>query len=198
MKEHSDDFNNIKTYGQFVKMYYIYTMNSFPEEAFGSSKTITKKDRRVILILGYLYLVFAPFGLFISINKNYIIVLIIILLGIINLILSEFSLLFYARQYYYYFLKKDKCYNSKLIIDYYFQNKSSLNMFENYSKKYFMFNISSSIKKVKFFLVEKKTKEKICIKVTHNKVFFNKRCISKNKITQFDDLKKCIHNELNI
>ena len=196
MKEHSDDFNNIKTYGQFVKMYYIYTMNSFPEEAFGSSKTITKKDRRVILILGYLYLVFAPFGLFISINKNYIIVLIIILLGIINLILSEFSLLFYAHQYY--FLKKDKCYNSKLIIDYYFQNKSSLNMFENYSKKYFMFNISSSIKKVKFFLVEKKTKEKICIKVTHNKVFFNKRCISKNKITQFDDLKKCIHNELNI
>lgn len=132
MKEHSDDFNNIKTYGQFVKMYYIYTMNSFPEEAFGSSKTITKKDRRVILILGYLYLVFAPFGLFISINKNYIIVL-IILLGIINLILSEFSLLFYAHQYYY-FLKKDKCYNSKLIIDYYFQNKSSLNMFENYSK----------------------------------------------------------------
>ena len=105
MKEHSDDFNNIKTYGQFVKMYYIYTMNSFPEEAFGSSKTITKKDRRVILILGYLYLVFAPFGLFISINKNYIIVLIIILLGIINLILSEFSLLFYAHQYYY-FLKK--------------------------------------------------------------------------------------------
>ncbi len=196
MKEHSDDFNNIKTYGQFVKMYYIYTMNSFPEEAFGSSKTITKKDRRVILILGYLYLVFAPFGLFISINKNYIIVL-IILLGIINLILSEFSLLFYAHQYYY-FLKKDKCYNSKLIIDYYFQNKSSLNMFENYSKKYFMFNISASIKKVKFFLVEKKTKEKICIKVTHNKVFFNKRCISKNKITQFDDLKKCIHNELNI
>ena len=135
MKEHSDDFNNIKTYGQFVKMYYIYTMKSFPEEAFGSSKTITKKDRRVILILGYLYLVFAPFGLFISINKNYIIVLIIILLGIINLILSEFSLLFYAHQYYY-FLKKDKCYNSKLIIDYYFQNKSSLNMFENYSKKY--------------------------------------------------------------
>lgn len=197
MKEHSDDFNNIKTYGQFVKMYYIYTMNSFPEEAFGSSKTITKKDRRVILILGYLYLVFAPFWLFISINKNYIIVLIIILLGIINLILSEFSLLFYAHQYYY-FLKKDKCYNSKLIIDYYFQNKSSLNMFENYSKKYFMFNISASIKKVKFFLVEKKTKEKICIKVTHNKVFFNKRCISKNKITQFDDLKKCIHNELNI
>lgn len=196
MKEHSDDFNNIKTYGQFVKMYYIYTMNSFPEEAFGSSKTITKKDRRVILILGYLYLVFAPFGLFISINKNYIIVL-IILLGIINLILSEFSLLFYAHQYYY-FLKKDKCYNSKLIIDYYFQNKSSLNMFENYSKKYFMFNISASIKKVKFFLVEKETKEKICIKVTHNKVFFNKRCISKNKITQFDDLKKCIHNELNI
>lgn len=196
MKEHSDDFNNIKTYGQFVKMYYIYTMNSFPEEAFGSSKTITKKDRRVILILGYLYLVFAPFGLFISINKNYIIVL-IILLGIINLILSEFSLLFYAHQYYY-FLKKDKCYNSKLIIDYYFQNKSSLNMFENYSKKYFMFNISASIKKVKFFLVEKKTKEKICIKVTHNKVLFNKRCISKNKITQFDDLKKCIHNELNI
>lgn len=196
MKEHSDDFNNIKTYGQFVKMYYIYTMNSFPEEAFGSSKTITKKDRRVILILGYLYLVFAPFGLFISINKNYIIVL-IILLGIINLILSEFSLLFYAHQYYY-FLKKDKCYNSKLIIDCYFQNKSSLNMFENYSKKYFMFNISASIKKVKFFLVEKKTKEKICIKVTHNKVFFNKRCISKNKITQFDDLKKCIHNELNI
>ena len=196
MKEHSDDFNNIKTYGQFVKMYYIYTMNSFPEEAFGSSKIITKKDRRVILVLGYLYLVFAPFGLFISINKNYIIVL-IILLGIINLILSEFSLLFYAHQYYY-FLKKDKCYNSKLIIDYYFQNKSSLNMFENYSKKYFMFNISSSIKKVKFFLVEKKTKEKICIKVTHNKVFFNKRCISKNKITQFDDLKKCIHNELNI
>lgn len=196
MKEHSDDFNNIKTYGQFVKMYYIYTMNSFPEEAFGSSKTITKKDRRVILILGYLYLVFAPFGLFISINKNYIIVL-IILLGIINLILSEFSLLFYAHQYYY-FLKKDKCYNSKLIIDYYFQNKSSLNMFENYSKKYFMLNISASIKKVKFFLVEKKTKEKICIKVTHNKVFFNKRCISKNKITQFDDLKKCIHNELNI
>lgn len=196
MKEHSDDFNNIKTYGQFVKMYYIYTMNSFPEEAFGSSKTITKKDRRVILILGYLYLVFAPFGLFISINKNYIIVL-IILLGIINLILYEFSLLFYAHQYYY-FLKKDKCYNSKLIIDYYFQNKSSLNMFENYSKKYFMFNISASIKKVKFFLVEKKTKEKICIKVTHNKVFFNKRCISKNKITQFDDLKKCIHNELNI
>lgn len=196
MKEHSDDFNNIKTYGQFVKMYYIYTMNSFPEEAFGSSKTITKKDRRVILILGYLYLVFAPFGLFISINKNYIIVL-IILLGIINLILSEFSLLFYAHQYYY-FLKKDKCYNSKLIIDYYFQNKSSLNMFESYSKKYFMFNISASIKKVKFFLVEKKTKEKICIKVTHNKVFFNKRCISKNKITQFDDLKKCIHNELNI
>lgn len=196
MKEHSDDFNNIKTYGQFVKMYYIYTMNSFPEEAFGSSKTITKKDRRVILILGYLYLVFAPFGLFISINKNYIIVL-IILLGIINLILSEFSLLFYAHQYYY-FLKKDKCYNSKLIIDYYFQNKSSLNMFENYSKKYFMFNISASIKKVKFFLVEKKTKEKICIKVTHNKVFFNKRCISKNKITQFDVLKKCIHNELNI
>lgn len=196
MKEHSDDFNNIKTYGQFVKMYYIYTMNSFPEEAFGSSKTITKKDRRVILILGYLYLVFAPFGLFISINKNYIIVL-IILLGIINLILSEFSLLFYAHQYYY-FLKKDKCYNSKLIIDYYFQNKSSLNMFENYSKKYFMFNISASIKKVKFFLVEKKTKEKICIKATHNKVFFNKRCISKNKITQFDDLKKCIHNELNI
>ena len=171
-------------------------MNSFPEEAFGSSKTITKKDRRVILILGYLYLVFAPFGLFISINKNYIIVL-IILLGIINLILSEFSLLFYAHQYYY-FLKKDKCYNSKLIIDYYFQNKSSLNMFENYSKKYFMFNISASIKKVKFFLVEKKTKEKICIKVTHNKVFFNKRCISKNKITQFYDLKKCIHNELNI
>ena len=166
-------------------------MKSFPEEAFGSSKTITKKDRRVILILGYLYLVFAPFGLFISINKNYIIVLIIILLGIINLILSEFSLLFYAHQYYY-FLKKDKCYNSKLIIDYYFQNKSSLNMFENYSKKYFMFNISASIKKVKFFLVEKKTKEKICIKVTHNKVFFNKRCISKNKITQFDDLKKCI------
>ena len=52
-------------------------MKSFPEEAFGSSKTITKKDRRVILILGYLYLVFAPFGLFISINKNYIIVLII-------------------------------------------------------------------------------------------------------------------------
>lgn len=196
MKEHSDDFNNIKTYGQFVKMYYIYTMNSFPEEAFGSSKTITKKDRRVILILGYLYLVFAPFGLFISINKNYIIVL-IILLGIINLILSEFSLLFYAHQYYY-FLKKDKCYNSKLIIDYYFQNKSSLNMFGNYSKKYFMFNISASIKKVNFFLVEKKTKEKICIKVTHNKVFFNKRCISKNKITQFDDLKKCIHNELNI
>lgn len=197
MKEHSDDFNNIKTYGQFVKMHYIYTMNSFPEEDFGSSKIITKKDRRVILILGYLYLIFAPFGLFISINKNYIIVLIIILLGIINLILSEFSLLFYAHQYYY-FLKKDKCYNSKLIIDYYFQNKSSLNMFENYSKKYFMFNISSSIKKVKFFLVEKKTKEKICIKVTHNKVFFNKRCISKNKITQFDDLKKCIHNELNI
>ena len=196
MKEHSDDFNNIKTYGQFVKMYYIYTMNSFPEEAFGSSKTITKKDRRVILILGYLYLVFAPFGLFISINKNYIIVL-IILLGIINLILSEFSLLFYAHQYYY-FLKKDKCYNSKLIIDYYFQNKSSLNMFENYSKNYFIFNISASIKKVIFFLVEKKTKEKICIKVTHNKVFFNKRCISKNKITQFDDLKKCIHNELNI
>lgn len=113
------------------------------------------------------------------------------------MILSEFSLLFYAHQYYY-FLKKDKCYNSKLIIDYYFQNKSSLNMFENYSKKYFMFNISASIKKVKFFLVEKKTKEKICIKVTHNKVFFNKRCISKNKITQFDDLKKCIHNELNI
>lgn len=197
MKEHSDDFNNKKNFGQFVKMYYIYTMNSFPEEAFGSSKTITKKDRRVILILGYLYFVFAPFGLFISINKNYIIVLIIILLGIINLILSEFSLLFYAHQYYY-FLKKDKCYNSKLIIDYYFQNKSSLNMFENYSKKYFMFNISASIKKVKFFLVEKKTKEKICIKVTHNKVFFNKRCISKNKITQFDDLKKCIHNELNI
>lgn len=197
MKEHSDDFNNIKTYGQFVKMYYIYTMNSFPEEVFGSSKIITKKDRRVILVLGYLYLVFAPFGLFISINKNYIIVLIIILLGIINLILSEFSLLFYAHQYYY-FLKKDKCYNFKLIIDYYFRNKSSLNMFENYSKKYFMFNISSSIKKVKFFLVEKKTKEKICIKVTHNKVFFNKRCISKNKITQFDDLKKYIHNELNI
>ena len=155
MKEHSDDFNNIKTYGQFVKMYYIYTMNSFPEEAFVSSKTITKKDRRVILILGYLYFVFAPFGLFISINKNYIIVLIIILLGIINLILSEFSLLFYAHQYYY-FLKKDKCYNSKLIIDYYFQNKSSLNMFENYSKKYFMFNISASIKKVKFFLVGKR------------------------------------------
>ena len=44
------------------------------------------------------------------------------------------------------FLKKDKCYNSKLIIDYYFQNKSSLNMFENYSKKYFMFNISSVLK----------------------------------------------------
>ena len=109
MKEHSDDFNNIKNFGQFVKMYYIYTMNSFPEEAFGSSKTITKKDRRVILILGYLYLVFAPFGLFISINKNYIIVLIIILLGIINLILSEFSLLFYAHQYYYFF--KKLCYS---------------------------------------------------------------------------------------
>ena len=43
MKEHSDDFNNIKTYGQFVKMYYIYTMKSFPEEAFGLVRQLRKK-----------------------------------------------------------------------------------------------------------------------------------------------------------
>lgn len=196
MSKYRCDFNSIENYLQFIKMYYLFTMKSFPKDTFGASRVITEKDRIIALILGYLFILCSPFGLLVPVSKNYIIVLLIIFLGTINLVLCKFSFVFYAHQYYW-FLKKDKSFNSKVILEYYFYGKSSVTVFRDYSKKYNIVEVSTSVKKVKFFLVEKKSSNKICIKITHNKIYFNRKCILKGRITQLDVMQDCLYKILN-
>ena len=199
---------NNNNYISFLKWFFKYTNDRFPEKITNYSfrRPMIRKERLPILIFSYILLIssFIFFVIAIFSNNSYCWLAIVgIISSIMWLLPCEFSFIYYFIAY----LRskhKDKSINDNVIFKYGILCGGESELLSMVSKHFNFYVTDGNIFAVKITLLakgrtfRKKTGHiKKVLKITPNKIYFNRKIIFDKKLLDLADLEKFLIEEAN-
>ena len=197
---------NTKSYISFLKWFYKYTNDEFPEKITNYSfrRGMIRKERLPILIVSYILLIISCLFFVITIvsaNCYYWLALGGIISSIILLLRCEFSFIYYFIAYIK-FKNKDKSINDNAIFTYGILNVGNSELLSIVNKYFNYYVKSGNIFAIKIRLIAKGKKRrkdtsniKKILKITPNKIYLNRKVIFDNKLLDISDLEKFLSEE---
>lgn len=141
----------------FIKYHYNYTQAWFPDETSYRYTVITKRERPFVIVFAYMLILFSPLVLLIGQDSFFIKIIIVnIIICLCFLPLGQFSIICYYYYLYMFYKRKDNSVNRQIIVNYYYNEKKSLNWLPSYKKKYTLSIVKSRINKLVLCFKEKK------------------------------------------
>ena len=199
---------NSKSYINFLKWFFKYTNDNFPEKITNYSfrRGMIRKERLPILIVSYILLILSCLFFVITIvsaNCYSWLALGGIISSIILLLRCEFSFIYYFIAYIK-FKNKDKSINDNAIFTYGVLNGGDSELINMISKYFNVYITGGNIFEIKFSLIakgKKRRKEtrniKKILKISPNKIYFNRKIIFDKKLLDMSDLEKFLIEEAN-
>ena len=199
---------NNKNYISFLKWFFKYTNENFPEKITNYSfrRGMIRKERLPILIVSYISLIISCLFFVITIvssNGYYWLAICGIIASIMWILRCEFSFIYYFIAY----LKsknKDKSLNDNAIFTYGILDGGASELTSMISKYFNVYIRGGNIFAIKFSLIakgKKRRKEtahiKKILKITPNKIYLNRKVVFDNKLLDMSDFEKFLIEEAN-
>ena len=188
------------TFLKFIKWHFNLISDRFYGRSSNATRfSISKNERLIAIVVAYIIFTASWSLLFVPINGNYVLFIIAIIIFVILLLITRFSLLYYVFVFNKY-KKIDRSLNDRVIVEECIQYKTSNRIRQAISRQYKIIEVRGSIFFLKFILKNRssnKHNDFIVLKITPSKILLNSEVICTKRLIDVNEFEGLLKSNIN-